>query len=205
MYGVFVALGVFLGFLVTNGVLRPLSPVITHVNTTLIEYGDKLVSWLLGQFSSLDGSQEIVLVLVPVLSVMTPGIVVLFLCITARSSDKLKHLGAGIVLVLGLSSFFFLEPAQAVLVLIASIVLAAFSSLATGLILQVPLILLSTVLAVQQVSILLAGKDPTIVSATNTLVETVSVGDSSLWRVTLLAMALLPFAGALTVLLKAPK
>jgi hypothetical protein len=198
----YIALGLVIGVLITTGPIAVLSRPVGAVDDALINYGSTVVERILVEIASLPESAALISVLQPVAGVTLPGFIGLLLAFTIRASVKIRRFLSAISIVGAAASFLVLPFTQAAIVLACALLLGVLTGVLTGIAIQIPLTVILTSLAVSTCTALLRDGDQRLDTAVLEFSAAVGTGGPELWRVVLLATALIPFAGALWVLIK---
>ena len=198
----FIAIGLVLGVAVTVGPLAFLRTPIGAVTDALMTYGAVAAERVLIEIASVPETAPVVALVSPLVAILLPGCITLLLVAGIRASSVLRRFFSALAVCVAAVSFFFLPFSDAILILVAALALSALTGLLTGAVVQLPLTVVATSLAVSTSSALLSRADTRLVTAVEEFSAAVGAGDPSVWRVALLATALFPFAAALWMLVK---
>jgi hypothetical protein len=190
----FVIIGVIIGALAALGHIPGLGHVLGALSSAVVNDGLGVTTKISSHIAGHD--PRLGLVIGVVLGVALPGMACMVLILAARAASSVRRGVGALILLIGLLGFFILPFAQALLVLILSLVVAALLTWVTGAVVVAPLSAIAAVLAVSYGRILLHGTNTTIAKGIVALGVLSHVNSPILWKVALLVVAWAGFVGA---------
>lgn len=191
----YVIVGIAAGVGLVLGWLPGLAVPVDHVLADLVRGSESATSHLIGRHLGSPGLHGVALVLAVLVPVVVPGLLAMALVVLAQASFEIRRVAAFVAILAGLASFLVLPASSATVLLVAAVVFALVSSVATGLVLVVPLVAGATVLAVRNVDLIARDRYPAVAHGAHSLVADLG-GSLGMWKALLVLAALLPFVAA---------
>lgn len=202
----YVIVGLVVGLAIALGPLGFLQSPFDSLAGFFVGATADLLAATLGELGELSNTTQLVTVLSVVLSTVIPGVVALGLVLLSRAAKKVRQNVSVIVVALALVSFMFVPWEVSLGLTVVALVFGVASSLASGVLVVLPLVALATILGVRYGVLLWNGESPEVAQGAQTLAALIGDPDGTIpWKLALTVVGLAPFAWAVTAAFKSIK
>ena len=198
----FNVLGIVVGLAVTVGPFRFLSAPFDSAAGALVRYGSGAADTMLTEVGRLPYTSTMVQIAAPLVGAVLPGFIALTVAWVSRAADKARQVGAALLLIAGVVSFFVVDASTAMVVATLALLTASLMGITGGLVLRVPLAALTTSMAVTMGRTLFDPSNPVVSRAVDTIMVVAPFGDPQPWRLALVVTGLAPFVAAVWFLVR---
>lgn len=194
--GLAAIIGISVGLLVVFGPLSALAAPANNLNQLIVEWCQQATNFLVGLGGASAEEHPVGRVLQVVLSTAMPGIAAVALVVAGKGASNIRRMFSAVLMVAAFSSFIFLPLGQAFLLCIFALVASSILSLASGVLLTVPLVALATILGASYGLSMYAGDIPAISRGAIELAGFTDGEGLYMWKAVLMFVGVAPFAFA---------
>jgi hypothetical protein len=193
-------LAFFLGLGVSYGPLAFLSIPFKIFAEVLVSYGSILSNYFIVELARVPHTSKLSYYLVPLISITLPSFVALTMVILAKSVTSIKKTISLFGVLVSFSSFLFLKWSEALVLVVASFIIAFLLNFVVGGLLVIPLVTFGTSIAINITIDVFNEKNENINKAVKIFQSAQPGSDPLIWKYALAFAALAPLVGILAVI-----